>query len=1321
MNQEVLDLSIKKVKISDAEMVHGIGVNSNGNYLGVYISNASGAFVLIYRIQDLAVSDQAVPAYKTRVGTDVGTKGRAFEWNPAFPDIFAASASDNSVLVVKLDFDKTSLVSIVGNKKLGATGLFISWSPKGKQLVVGDSCGKVVQLKPELEVVRSIPSPGATPMAVSGLCWLSTTEWLVSYSSDNLKQEAFVMTVKKDKAPEWAKLSDLGFCNPKSSLQPVLFSSTELLINWNVILVASSKFGDVYPVGKLATEWQVWIVDEGRGVNLPTTSNRQESFPLGIAIDLSSQKEVFLDPSGQKRFKPSPILLSLTSDGVLVAYHFISENPAHASCQMQSQPCSLKGAAKIVDFSVSGSVPAVKPSTSFVGAMPTDTEPTKSGSSLFGGMAAGTGMPKPASLFGGLTTSKEASQPSPLPFGEGSQVKTDAKPFSNFFSSVPKTSDTTSTATVNASTFAKPSEPLFGGLKTLSTNSASPKSQDSVGLTSLSDPKKLAQTSAATKQEEDEKKKLAEEEAKKLAEQRKTAELKNTVISRFSTINQKLKDSFSDLGQLSVGLSNVSFLVSNCVESVHFTEENVKEAVKEIDLLLSGICEGAVIAKKHIEDINTEVKDKKSLLAELNDVEMISKRLRDYDDADKQIRFTKLETSVDSLNEQYAKALTLLKTLQTAQKNVSSMFSPRRSSQNALTYEEETTVLKTTRNVSKIVLDVREKLERSERDLAIIKKMLLKKKDVRFTGSHPREVPVVKVSASRALVNGLLEKEEILALQSKIREKIRAREKNPVVTRKIASNSFAKPAPTTPRAPFKSLDTSNLSRALLNVSLTPRRTAANTTALRNTCDAATQADSPPVSLDSEKATPLFPSLSKPSQPLSSIFSKTETTTEMKPAVPSFFSSTPIAEIPLPSSEKPSSLFGTSEKKVVETPIASNTKPKDVIELPEPEVTATTPESKEPVALVDEEVSAEASGETEKKLVEEMKKEDEVVPAMPPLKEDEPKIISPPVTTSVPAPTTPSFGNVFSSAGTTAPKSLFGSMTSPAPATNSIFGGGIASTTPANTSSSIFGGGISASGNAFGSFGQTASPPVNFSFKTGTVEVVKPVSPADFSFKTGTLTQTPKTTSIFGEAKPVSEDVMEDDTATVQGSSNTGTSSLFGGGGFMSGLGGAKSSNPTANVFGKMSAGSQPSNNSWLFGGGQQQKPQQQPQSSFGSFGAAANQSQPQTSSVFGSSPQFGAASKFGAAPAFGAKPVFGSSVAQGQQSVFGGGVKEAGTAGSGFAQFAGNSQSSSIFGGGVSQQTTGTSNIFGGGSGTTDPSKSSVFGGGAKSSFTSWR
>lgn len=104
----------------------------------------------------------------------------------------------------------------------------ISWSPKGKQLTVGDVDGRIHQLKPELVSVRVIESPKDVPgfrafffffsllknkknfieageeLRCADICWLSTTEWIVGYSNKQRNRLAIsLLVVKKQQVPTW--------------------------------------------------------------------------------------------------------------------------------------------------------------------------------------------------------------------------------------------------------------------------------------------------------------------------------------------------------------------------------------------------------------------------------------------------------------------------------------------------------------------------------------------------------------------------------------------------------------------------------------------------------------------------------------------------------------------------------------------------------------------------------------------------------------------------------------------------------------------------------------------------------------------------------------------------------------------------------------------------------------------------------------------------------------------------------------------------------------------------------------------------------------
>lgn len=229
-----------------------IGLNADETLLGVLGSTPQGCFVFVYDVRTLSadVPGEAFPLSTVRVGNSA-SKGLAFEWNPALPDTFAASDNERTLSVAKIDLQNSSKYSVLGEKKLETNVSEISWSPKGKQLVVGDSRGKIYQLKPELELVRMTNAPeNAGSVVVVNLSWLSTTDWLVAYSNQEMTTSGtFMLSIKKDKPPSWTPMN--------FPAQSSLGITRRLLVDWNVALVVCPSSAELVVVCKptSATAW----------------------------------------------------------------------------------------------------------------------------------------------------------------------------------------------------------------------------------------------------------------------------------------------------------------------------------------------------------------------------------------------------------------------------------------------------------------------------------------------------------------------------------------------------------------------------------------------------------------------------------------------------------------------------------------------------------------------------------------------------------------------------------------------------------------------------------------------------------------------------------------------------------------------------------------------------------------------------------------------------------------------------------------------------------------------------------------------------------
>ncbi|KAJ1362194.1 hypothetical protein KIN20_021635 [Parelaphostrongylus tenuis] len=344
-----------------------IGLNADDSFLGVLVNRQQGCFVLIYAVLALSadISGEAFALSTIRIGNAI-SKGLAFEWNPTTSDIFAASDDEKTLSVCKLDLDNPSKYGIVGEKKLDANIHEISWSPKGKQLVVGDALGRIYQMKPELELVRMTSPPQmATGVRVVCLCWLSTTEWLVAYSDDqNSCTSTFILSIKKDKPPTW---------NPINlPLQSSFGVTTKLLVDWNLVLIVTPGSSQLLSLSKHPVPLRSWYLSNFNQKKYVKSSQREEGFrpleslepqggtrslwtwsvtPLislpepamtdfitGIAVNLSNTEVCTIGDFSTRRL---PTVVLLRSNGSLHSFWIAPPSKDYPDCYIPSVPIDI--------------------------------------------------------------------------------------------------------------------------------------------------------------------------------------------------------------------------------------------------------------------------------------------------------------------------------------------------------------------------------------------------------------------------------------------------------------------------------------------------------------------------------------------------------------------------------------------------------------------------------------------------------------------------------------------------------------------------------------------------------------------------------------------------------------------------------------------------------------------------------------------------------------------------------------------------------------------------------------------------------------------
>lgn len=1012
MNVEVTDLPIKTIRLHGVVLINDMGVNSDGTVLGVLHTKNNDVSVDVFDIKKICTSSSIEPfkpLCTTRVGTEQINQGSCLEWNPAFPDTFAASSTDRSILVAKINVQSPANQKLVGIGKFGAVTTAISWSPKGKQLTIGDSLGKIVQLKPELEVVRSQHGPENKPNygRITGLCWLATTEWLVSLENGT-DQDAYLMRCKKDKPTEWIQFHELSYSSSKWPLPPQLFPATQLLVDWNVVIVGNSKTSEISTVGK-RDDWQTWVPVEGESIYLPTTSSGKDTVPIGVAVDRSMTDEVLLNPDGSQRHRPSPLVLCLTNDGILTAHHIISTFAAHIPCQMSSQNLAINDLKKL-------QFDSQKP----ISAPPSDQTPVTKPSTVFGQK------PEAETLKSSLV-------------GSPSSVQT-PKPSSSLFN--PKS--IASNIETSQLTESKPSTP------------AAPSSQPKIAST----PKSEAIPKISDKTLEHKKAELI-------------ATKKQVLIERMDKINDSMAGAKDATMKLSFAVGKVKTTIMECADVVRASLGDSKEVMDELKNLILSIERMSDRTQHTVKEMDFEIDEKMELVAGVEDGNQVLEKLRNMSETEKLMRFNKLETAADLLNGKYEECSDLIKKLRMSLSEKESLrkqaiLSPLRlsSNLNQLRSGSETELaLKVMRNVSKIIMDTREQIQRTELEFVRfqrdVKFQNFKKGKENLNFTQPLEMSSLDGDAPQG--KSLTDAESIKVRQALVNQ---IQKRGIVKTRNVIVESYKKSENS---AAMKNdlLDTSNLSNAILKLSMTPRRVmpssslfSASPSTPSTKSDAATQADEPPIvkTVVVTVESPAKPIASAPavSSPLIKLNTTTATTTMTTPKVTvpkeeanKTQDQKPIISTPASSSIFSSgSLFGTK----TQTPLVS--KEESTLTTGVPSLINSS------LSISPQEIEKASSKVETLNKTEEVKDEKSENEVTPDLKSEEPKSLETKVKEEPkPAVQTPVKEEETGSNIQKTPSFSFNSTTTPksTSSTSSIFGGGLKTQTPSSSNSTnIFG-------------------------------------------------------------------------------------------------------------------------------------------------------------------------------------------------------------------------------------------------------------------------
>ncbi|XP_056289332.1 nuclear pore complex protein Nup214 isoform X3 [Pseudoliparis swirei] len=331
---EIVESTAALAEVTGELQLHHLALSSDELTLSVCgMHEGGGLFLTFYDVRVFVNKSrpQKLPFASLLPAVAPGIVVQDLKWNPGHASVLAVCLSDGRMMILEV----TDCVKVHAELPASSGITCLCWSPKGKQVAAGKMNSSVSQYTPALEEKKVIPCPhfytSDQPVKVLDVQWLRTFVFAVVYaaadgSSETPPELVLISLPKKDEKVEtkYLNFSDTvyGCCTERQ--HHYFLSHVE---DWDLVFAASAASIEVSVIAARQEYkiWELWILEDASRAELPVTETSEDTLPLGLAIDYTSQHEIHI--TEEKTLPPAPTMLMLSTEGLLCPFALLNLNP----------------------------------------------------------------------------------------------------------------------------------------------------------------------------------------------------------------------------------------------------------------------------------------------------------------------------------------------------------------------------------------------------------------------------------------------------------------------------------------------------------------------------------------------------------------------------------------------------------------------------------------------------------------------------------------------------------------------------------------------------------------------------------------------------------------------------------------------------------------------------------------------------------------------------------------------------------------------------------------------------------------------------------